>query len=53
MLVFLDLSKVFQKVQCDDIIFKLKQSGKSGNPLNVLSIFLKNRKERVVLVSFF
>ena len=33
----------------DDIIFKLKQNGISGNLLNLLSNFLRNRKQRVVL----
>ena len=33
----------------DGIIFKLKQNGISGNLLNLLSNFLRNRKQRVVL----
>ena len=47
--VFLDISKVFNKVWHHGLIFKLKQNGISGNLLNLLSNFLRNRKQRVVL----
>ena len=47
--VFLDISKAFDKVWHDGIIFKLKQNGISGNLLDMLSNFLRNRKQRVVL----
>ena len=47
--VFLDISKAFDKVWHDGIIFKLKQNGISGNLLDLLSNFLRNRKQRVVL----
>ena len=47
--VFLDISKAFNKVWHDGLIFKLKQNGISGNLLNLLSNFLRNRKQRVVL----
>ena len=47
--VFLEMSKVFDKVSHDGIIFKLKQNDISGNLLNLLPNFLRNRKERVVL----
>ena len=47
--VFLDISKAFDKVWHNGIIFKLKQNGISGNLLNLLSNFLRNRKQRVVL----
>ena len=40
---------LFDKVWHDGIIFKLKQNGISGNLLNLLSNFLRNRKQRVVL----
>ena len=47
--VFLDICKGFDKVWHDGLIFKLKQNGISGNLLNLLSNFLRNRKQRVVL----
>ena len=47
--VFLDLSKAFDKVWHDGLIFKLKQNGISNNLFNLLSNFLINRKQRVVL----
>ena len=47
--VFLDISKAFDKVWHDGLIFKLKQNGISGSLLNLLSNFLRNRNQRVVL----
>ena len=47
--VFLDISKVFDKVWHNGIIFKLNQNGMSGNLLNLLPNFLRDRKQRVVL----
>ena len=47
--VFLDISKAFDKVWHNGLIFKLKQNGISGNLLNLLSNFLRNRKQEVVL----
>ena len=47
--VFLDISKALDKVWHEDIIFKLKQNGISGELLNLLCDFLRNRKHRVVL----
>ena len=49
--VFLDISKAFNKVWHDVIIFKLTQNGMLGNLLNLLQDFLKERKQRVVLTS--
>ena len=46
--VFLDISKAFEKVQHEGIIFKLKQNGISSELLNLLCDFLRNRKQRVV-----
>ena len=47
--VFLDISKAFDKVWHDGIIYKLTQNGISENLLNLLDDFLKERKQRVVL----
>ena len=46
--VFLDISKAFDKVWHDGIIYKLTQNGISGNLLNLLEDFLKEGKQRVV-----
>ena len=42
--VFLDMSKAFNKVWIEGIIFKLKQNGMSGKLLNLRN-FLRNRKQ--------
>ena len=47
--VFLDLSKAFDGVWHESLLFKLKQSGISGNLLNVITLFLHQKKQRVVL----
>ena len=47
--VFLDISKAFDKVWHEGLIYKLEQNGISGNLLLLLTDFLKNRKQRVVL----
>ena len=47
--VFLDIPKVFDKVWHEGIKFKLKQNGISDDLLNILSDFLRNRKQRVML----
>ena len=45
----LDISKVFDKAWHEGLIFKLKQNTISGELLHILSDFLSNRKQRVVL----
>ena len=45
----LDISKAFDKVWHESLIFKLKQNDISGNLLNLLCDFLRNRKQRLVL----
>ncbi len=45
---FLDISKVFDKVWHEGLLFKLKCNGISGN-LNFFSNYLSNRYQRVVL----
>ena len=47
--VFLDISKAFDKVWHDGLIFKLKQNGISGSLLKFSESYLHNRKQRVVL----
>ena len=38
-----------KRLSCEGLVLKLKQNGISGNLLNILEDFLKNRKQRVVL----
>ena len=47
--VLLDISKAFDKVWHESIIFKFQQNGISDDLLNILSNFLRNRKQRVTL----
>ena len=47
--VFLNISKAFNKVWHEGLLFKLKRNGISGNHLNVITDFLYQRKQRVVL----
>ena len=50
--VFLDISKAFDKVWHDGLLFKLKQNGVDGDILKLLNSYLDNRKQRVVLNGF-
>ena len=47
--VFLDISKAFDKVWHDGLIFKLKQNGISGRLLQHFENYILNQKQRVVL----
>ena len=47
--VFLDISKAFDKVWHEGLIFKLKQNGVAGNIINLLGNYLSSRKQRVVI----
>ena len=47
--VFLDISKAFEKVWHNGLIYKLKQNGVAGDLLDTLTNFLKERKQKVVL----
>ena len=47
--VFLDISKAFDKVWHEIMIYKLKQNGISGKLLNTIKYFLDSRKQRVVI----
>ena len=46
---FLDISKAFDKVWQEGLIFKLEHIGTSGNLLSLFKSFLSNRFQRVVL----
>ena len=47
----MDISKAFDKVWHDGIIFKLKAYGIEGGLLSLLKHYLENREQRVVLKS--
>ena len=47
--VFLDISKAFDKVWHDGIIFKLKASGVEGELLLLLKNYLGNQEQKVAL----
>ena len=47
--VYLDISKAFDKVWHEGLIFKLKQNGIDGNLLILIQNYLRNRKQRVVI----
>ena len=51
--VFLDISKAFNKVWHEGLLFKLKQNGISGKLLTLFESYLHNRKQRVALNGFF
>ena len=46
---FLDISKAFDKVSHKGLLFKLSQNGTSDNLLDLLSSFLSDRKQKVIL----
>ena len=47
--VFLDMSKAFDKVWHEGLLFKLKQNGISGKLLTLLKNYLSNRRQRVLV----
>ena len=47
--IFIDISKTFNRVWHDGLIFKLQENGISSKLLLLLKDFLKSRKQRVVL----
>ena len=47
--VFLDISKAFDKVWHQGLLFKLEQIDVSGSFLTLIRNYLSNRKQRVVL----
>ena len=46
---FLDISKAFDKVWHDGLLYKLESFGISGNLLKLVHSYLNNRQQRVVL----
>ena len=46
---FLDVSKAFDKVWHEGLLFKLERIGISGNLLSLLKLFLSNKFQQVVL----
>ena len=46
---FLDISKVFDKVRHESLLYKLESMGISGNLLNLFFCFLNDRYQRVVI----
>ena len=47
--VFLDISKAFDKVWHEGLLFKLQRNGIDGNLYELLKSFLSGRKQRVIL----
>ena len=47
--MYLDISKAFDRVWHDGLIYKLKRCGVSGQLLCLIQDFLRNRKQRTVL----
>ena len=47
--VYLDISKAFDRVWHDGLLYKLKRCGVSGQLLFLIQSFLKDRKQRTVL----
>ena len=47
--VFLDISKTFDNVWDDGLIYKLKRNGINGDLLKLVESFLSDRYQRVVL----
>ena len=48
-MVFLDISKAFDKIWHSGLLFKLKKRGIRGNLLKLLESYLRNRSQRVTL----
>ena len=47
--MYLDISKAFDRVWHDGLVYKLKRCGVSGQLLSLIQSFLKDRKQRTVL----
>ena len=49
--VFLDISKAFDRVWHEGLIYKIKSSSVTGPPLEFIQSFLSHRFQRVVLMA--
>ena len=47
--IFLDISKAFDKVWHNGLLFRLRQNGICGEMINISEEFLSDRKERLIL----
>ena len=52
-MVFLDITKAFDKIWHSGLLYKLKRIGINGDLLKLIESYLKNRSQRVVLNSSF
>ena len=50
--VFLDMSKSFDKVWHQGLLYKLKQNGIDGELLSLLESYISERQQRVVINGF-
>ena len=50
--IFLDMSKAFDKVSHDSLLFKSQRNGIEGQLLQLFKSYLSNRKQRVVINGF-
>ena len=48
-IIFLDISKAFDRVWHQALLYKLKKNGISGNLLRWIENYLNNRKQRVLI----
>ena len=47
--IFLDMSKAFDKVWHEGLIYKLRSYGVQSNSINLLKDYLNNRRQRVII----
>ena len=52
-MIFLDITKAFDKIWHSGLLYKLKRIGINGDLLKLIESYLKNRSQRVVLNSSF
>ena len=47
--IFLDISKAFDRVWHEGLIYKVKRTGVTGLPLELIQSFLSHRFQKVIL----